>query len=108
MLASVARWAVPTVVLAQGCLVWTGVFSLGEAVAVGLAIELLLAGVVVAEVALGARVFRASRSQGADGHEALRQVLSAVFARARRQSDGGGVRALPCVVALDPSEARRG
>jgi hypothetical protein len=77
--ATVARWAAPTVVLAQVCLVWTGVFSLGEAVAVGLVLEVLLAGIVIAEITLATRAFRTSKSQGADGQEALRQALSAVL-----------------------------
>ncbi|WP_330239099.1 hypothetical protein [Streptomyces sp. NBC_00525] len=66
-------------VLAQACLVWTGVFSLGEAVAVGLLLELLLAGIVITEITLARRAFRASKSQGADGQEALNQALSAVL-----------------------------
>nr|BBC15208.1 hypothetical protein [Streptomyces sp.]BBI93426.1 hypothetical protein [Streptomyces sp.] len=78
-LVAAARWAAPTVVLAQVCLVWTGVFSLGEAVAVGLALELLLAGIVITEITLARRAFKASRSQGADGQEALNQALSAVL-----------------------------
>ncbi|MEU6756939.1 hypothetical protein [Streptomyces sp. NPDC046685] len=78
-LASAARWAAPTVVLVQICLVWTGVFSLGEGVAVGLLLELLLAGIVITEISLARRTFRASRSQGADGQEALNQALSAVL-----------------------------
>jgi hypothetical protein len=78
-LATAARWAAPTVVLAQVCLVWTGVFSLGEAVAVGLALEVLLAGIVITEITLARRAFKTSRSQGADGQEALNQALSAVL-----------------------------
>ncbi|MCF3105994.1 hypothetical protein IPZ58_31125 [Streptomyces roseoverticillatus] len=54
-------------------------FSLGEAVAVGLLLELLLAGVVITEITLARRVFKTSRSQGADGQEALNQALSAVL-----------------------------
>ncbi|MFP1626492.1 hypothetical protein ACLB9X_15260 [Streptomyces sp. 5K101] len=78
-LATAARWAAPTVVLAQVCLVWTGVFSLGEAVAVGLLLEVLLAGIVITEITLARRAFKTSRSQGADGQEALNQALSAVL-----------------------------
>jgi hypothetical protein len=77
--AAAARWAAPTIVLAQVCFVWTGVFSLGEAVAVGLFLELLLAGVVITEITLARRAFKTSRSQGADGQEALNQALSAVL-----------------------------
>ncbi|OMI33591.1 hypothetical protein [Streptomyces sparsogenes] len=78
-LTAAARWAAPTVVLAQVCLVWTGVFSLGEAVAVGLLLELLLAGIVITEIALARRAFTASRSRGADGQEALNHALAAVL-----------------------------
>lgn len=78
-MATAARWAAPTVVLAQVCLVWTGVFSLGQAVVVGLLLELLLAGIVITEITLARRAFRASRSQGADGQEALNKALSAVL-----------------------------
>ncbi|MEV0599876.1 hypothetical protein AB0I82_11350 [Streptomyces sp. NPDC050315] len=78
-LATAARWAAPTIVLAQVCFVWTGVFSLGEAVAVGLFLELLLAGVVITEITLARRAFKTSRSQGADGQEALNQALSTVL-----------------------------
>lgn len=78
-LAAAARWAAPTIVLAQICFVWTGVFSLGEAVAVGLLLELLLVGVVVTEITLARRAFKTSRSRGADGQEALNQALSTVL-----------------------------
>ncbi|GLX53256.1 hypothetical protein Shyhy01_62060 [Streptomyces hygroscopicus subsp. hygroscopicus] len=78
-LATTARWAAPTVVLAQVCLVRTGVFSLGEAVVVGLLLELLLAGIVITEFTLATRAYKTSRSRGADGQEALNQALSTVL-----------------------------
>lgn len=78
-LATAARWAAPTVVLAEAGLVWTGVLSLGEAVVAGLALEVLLAGIIITEIALARRAFKASRRQGADGQEALNQALSAVL-----------------------------
>ncbi|MFI2368607.1 hypothetical protein [Streptomyces sp. NPDC018833] len=45
----------------------------------GLLLELLLAGIVITEITLARRAFRTSKSQGADGQEALNQALSAVL-----------------------------
>ncbi|MGW7259342.1 hypothetical protein [Streptomyces sp. NPDC054834] len=46
---------------------------------VGLLLELLLAGIVLTELALAARAYKASRNRGADGQEALNQALSTVL-----------------------------
>ncbi len=74
-----ARWVAPAVVVAEVCLVWGGVFGPGEAVAVGLLVELLLAGIVLTEFALAGRAYKASRARGADGQEALDRALAAVL-----------------------------
>lgn len=105
LLTNAAKWTAPTVVLAQVCLAWTGVLSLDEAVVVGLALEALLAGVVVAELALAGRAFKASRSQGADGQEALGQALSAVLPAPVAKAVGmefGLFRALWCWIRRKP------
>jgi hypothetical protein len=78
-MATTARWVAPTIVLAEVCLVWTSVVSLGDAVVAGLLMELLLAGIVITEFALARRTYRASKTRGADGQEALNQALSTVL-----------------------------
>ncbi|MEV4329803.1 hypothetical protein AB0K02_04560 [Streptomyces sp. NPDC049597] len=47
--------------------------------AVGLILEVLLAGIVIIEITVARRAFKTSRRQGADGQEALSQALSAVL-----------------------------
>ncbi|MGZ2359094.1 hypothetical protein LRE75_20695 [Streptomyces sp. 372A] len=77
--AEAVRWVVPFVVLVEVGLVWGGVFGVGEAVVVGLAVEGVLGGVVLVEVVLAGRAYRASRRDGADGQAALERSLRAVL-----------------------------
>lgn len=74
-----ARWAIPSVVLLQVGLVWSGVLTVGQAVVVGLTLEVLLIGVVLAELALARRAYRTSRAEGADGQQAVEEALRAVL-----------------------------
>lgn len=74
-----ARWAMPTVVLLQVALVWSGVLTVGQAVVVGLTLEVLLIGIVLAELALARRAYRTSRAEGADGQQAVEEALRAVL-----------------------------
>ncbi|MEU0984715.1 hypothetical protein ABZ488_36565 [Streptomyces griseus] len=74
-----ARWAIPTVVLLQVLLVWSGVLTVGQAVVVGLTLEVLLVGVVLAEIALARRAYRTSRAKGSDGQQAIEEALRAIL-----------------------------
>lgn len=60
-----ARWAVVVVPLVEVVLVVTGVLELRTGVVVGLALEALLAGVVVAEAIAFRRAYRRVRAAGA-------------------------------------------
>ncbi|MEU5164752.1 hypothetical protein [Streptomyces mutomycini] len=74
-----ARWAAPAVILLQVVLVWSEVLSVGQAVVVGVTLEVLLLGVVLAEIALARRTYRVSRAEGADGQQAVDEALRAVL-----------------------------
>ncbi|MEU2022581.1 hypothetical protein ABZ565_10485 [Streptomyces sp. NPDC016469] len=69
----------PLVVLVEVGLVRGGVLGVGEAVVVGLAVEGVLGGVVLVEVVLAGRAYRASRRAGADGQEAVERALRTVL-----------------------------
>lgn len=83
---AVARWAAPSVVLLQVALVWAGALTLTQAVLVGISLEALLVGVLLADVVLARRAYQASRAEGSDSQravdEALRAVLPAPVAKA--------------------------
>lgn len=76
---SATRWAIPTVVLLQVVLVWSEVLTVGQAVVVALTLEVLLIGVVLAEITLARRAYRMSRANGADGQQALEEALRVVL-----------------------------
>src|SRR4051795_7874380 len=82
-----ARWAVVVVPLVEVVLVVTGVLELRTGVVVGLALEALLAGVVVAEAIAFRRAYRRARGARLAGGVAAKAIASR---RASRRAGAAG------------------
>lgn len=92
-----ARWAVVVVPLVEVVLVVTGVLELRTGVVVGLALEALLAGVVVAEAIAFRRAYRRVRAAGASRAVAVSAGLAAALPAPVAwflRTEGGIVRSL--------------
>src|SRR4051794_10284345 len=75
----ILRWLPLVVVLVEFVLVISGVVDLADAVAVVLVLEVLLAVVVVGELAAAHRGYRSARRRGATGGDAVAAALDAAL-----------------------------
>jgi hypothetical protein len=62
----IGPWATPTLIVVEVALVWSGLHSLGGAVAIGMSVEILL---VVTAIGAGATAIRPYRQDRARGHD---------------------------------------
>ncbi len=75
------KWLLPTLVLAEAALVWSGVLSVRDAVVVVAGIEVLLTLIGVRQMFVAIRRYRQGRGSGLDAWSALEDGLTVVLPR---------------------------
>ncbi len=76
-LARAGPWLIPTLAIAEACLVWSGPVSVRDAIVAGAIIEALSSGMVIVCVVAGLRRLRSARAAGVGGSQAAEDAVIA-------------------------------